>query len=317
MLGFHAGFFVERTDPAIHEISYQVVQEFLAELGEGREYRAMHWLIRAGLPASLLVIGTNDNSTSRDINQWVGEHHGLSGRLARALRCHVFAYTYNEQVGYETGYSYDGNGYLIEQLSASWDDASPRVLERLAERYGVTYGFLAHEMMRDTPACIQPMSHPCDPVLLDDLNAPPTPKTRPELGESMKLMMTESMASEVSAVASALGCHEGAVIESAWELAKHELYATTRNAMLEYDSEAEGPEYLPAPPSRTTPVPLASDAEPSGKLAPGIKVEVSVQLSDVVAAEIQELALHGESSISTIVQEAYRVARDQIGRAHV
>lgn len=312
MSNFHAGFYVERTDPAIHEISYGVVKDFLDEIEDPREHRTMQWLVRDGLSASLLIIGTSSDRTSPAINQWVGEYYGLAGRLARALRCHVFAYTYNDQVGYETGYSYDGNGYLIEQLSVSWDDGSTRVLERLAERYGVSYDFLAHELIVDTPACIQAMNQPCDPVLLDDLNAPPTPKTRPEIGESMQLMMPEAMAAEVSTVAAAMGCHEGAIIESAWELAKHELYATTRNAMLEYDSEAEGPEYLPAPPSRTTPVPLAADPEPSGELAPGNKIEVSVQLGDVVAAEIQELALHGESSISTVVQDAYRVARDRI-----
>lgn len=304
MSDFHAGFFIENTDPAIHPAAFETLSKYCESRGYDKSRHALSWVSRRAMPFYLLIVTVDGMFAGRENEAWVVENRDLAGRLAEALECDVWAYTFNNQVGHETAVRYDNGGTVQETLGGEWDDGA-YFIPTLAEKYNVPKSLLAHGLIYGTPSVSAPLDDHCDTNLLVDYSQQLLPVQRDETtGTPVRLFLSISMLDDMSRLASKRNCSIDDIVFDAWEIAKPLL------------ADLKPPDYVWQDPPKLASRPLrlsyGDSADPPAMDQNIEKVSYEFHLDPDARSELHEFAVYHDRSNSWVLQKAYTAARSKL-----
>lgn len=318
MSEFHGGYFVVRTDPEIVEAIYERAKAYVAT-ARGAAPQRVCFAWRPGSPVVHVALRGGD-ADGKGYAYWHEEHCDLGGHFARALKCEVWAYAYENQVGSEMTAHFNHEGRLERRVKASWDEFAGQLgldpiaasaadserlfselpLGQLAKHLGVGRDLLDKALAYDTPSAEQSLDSPCNRHLLehyfDEADGPP---------REVLLFFQEGVLEDLREVAYRSGLKPGEVVWLAWELSKPDIYQ-----LPSLTSEGHLAPKPPRPPKWVS-VSVRASALPDCPEG-GERVSIHVELSTRVAEEVKELADFLDRSTSWLAGQAYRMSRAKL-----
>jgi hypothetical protein len=286
-----------------------------------------------GCPVMYVAVRTDDPD-GQALFVWHSEHAAMGGYLARATGQPVWAYCYENRVGYEMTwrFSKDGTGghangaergKLHEQLRLGDSDADREYLNsklplgKLAKQLNVHRELLEMGLAHATPSCSVPLDGSADPDALArylagplvTMREPPNPKGT----KTTELYLLAPVAEEVQQLAAQLELPLGTLLWAAWEAGKAALHKSTQEVDRFGTStgsmrvpKAQPPAEVSLPPRAPEPPALPPSTE---------KVKLTVAVPKRVLNEAQAVADVADRSLNWALQQAWLRSRGRMRAA--
>jgi hypothetical protein len=330
---FSGGFLLQRVDAAIQQPVIDATREYLLVKHLAYEPYRLTFATQRGCPVMHVAVRSADPD-GQALFVWHSEHAAMAGYLARAIGQPVWAYGYENRVGYEMTwrFSKDGTagrangadrGQLHEQLRLGDSDADRDYLDsklplgKLATQLNVHRKLLETGLALATPSCSVPLDGSAAPEALAHYLAGPLVAMReppnPKGTKTTELSLLASVAEEVQQLAAQIELPVGTLLWAGWEAGKAVLYKSTQEVDRFGAStgamrvpKAQPPEELSVPPRAPEPPALPASTE---------KVKLTVVVPKRVLTEAQAVADVADRSLNWALQQAWLHARDRMRAA--
>lgn len=330
MSDFSGGFLLQRVDAGIQQPVIDATRDYLLAKQLPCEAYHLTFTTRLGCPVIHVAV-LSDDWDSQALFVWYSDHAAMGRYLARAIGQPVWAYCYENRVGYEMTwrFSKDGTGGRIdaadhgeshEKLGLGDSDADHAYLKsklplgKLATQLNVHRDLLETGLAFDTRSCSVPLDGSAAPETLARYLAGPLATMReppnPKGTKTTELLLLASVAEEVQQFAAQFALPVGTLLWAAWEAGKATLHKSTQE--VDRLGTPTGAMRVPKaqPPKESSVPPLAP--EPPALPASTDKMKLTVTVPKRVLNEAQAVADVADRSLHWALQQAWLHARGRM-----